>query len=656
MKSRGLFPLLVTLLGFLVAGPVAGATRTQTLALKVGWNAVWLEVEPLDESGSLQTVEEVFVVSDTSTFSIDQVAMQSKPAGTAEFSTDPAQLYNQAGWLVWSKTPMSGESEAITVRGNQSYLLHVSSNTGLMPGDAAGQLSVEGEVKFYRPQWTRGGYNLIGFGVVGKPTFGSLLGAGGNRFEATPAGAAVQWLNPATGHWEGKLATDAVESGLAYWISVPADLHSADYACPVAVAFTGWQLGSLDFGSGPPSVTVTNPFNSFLEMGLSPAELTFSSLEPDGGSSRTVRLSKVSDPTDEDILLFHLERVPDQLAWQTDPVVDVLESWELDSLEPGESRTVTLGLNRNWDSGGYYRKQLYRIDVQLEQADGSPGYYYYDLPVSAVNFDAEPADSAPTDGSEFAGLWVGTVTADSVTSLTEAAYPVHPTVSKSQLRVLLHVSTNGVPVLLSHVMLMQTKTADPSVEPEPVLILDEAQIPYYEGIVERGGKKVGIRYETSTFDMPRDNSVGAQAPGFLQRVADLNGITSITEVTDQMVSDYLAAQESRPTDLREAYHLSWTLEGSFGPGHMVRTPADAPLRLDAFHRTNPFRHAYHPQHGAGYDIQRSVTLDLDADYGSGSGRITGRYEERTTGLASSDLISRGTLVLRRASFVDTLVQ
>jgi hypothetical protein len=622
------------------------ANYNQTLALSYGWNAIWLEVEPRDASGSAQTADKVFNSAD---FNIDQVAIQSLPASTAEFSTDPTQLYNQSGWNLWSRTPVSGETSAITVRGNKAYLVHVSPKSGTpSDGSLAGNLTLSGRVEFYRPEWTRGSYNLTSFSVLGNPTFQSLLQAGVSQFISTSIGSSIKKLNPATGGWEDVAAGDAAQAGRAYWVWVPFNLKSVEYAGPVAVGFSGAQQGGLGFGSAPPSVTVTNPFNSSLTLQLNMAELTFSNLEAAGGPARSITVTKLTDVIDQDLRLFHVVRVPGQLAWQTDGQ-GVLNNWSLGALEAGQSRTVTLGLDRNWTSGGNDREQLYRIHVSL---DGGSVYYY--LPVSATNPDLPPTNSPVSDVPSFAGLWVGTVTANAVTSLAATNRAVSSTASRAQLRVLIHVDTNGTPVLLSQVMRMQTKTADPSVPAQEVLILDEAQIPYYEGILERGGKKVGIRYETAAYDMPRNNSPSAQSASFLQAVANARGKTDIAQVTDADVSAHLAGLSTRPPSLQEVYQRRWTLAGLFGPGNTITTATGAPLRLDPFHRTNPFRHAYHPQHGAGYDITRNVVIQLDSSYQSGSGQLTGTYQEVTTGLATSALVARGGIVLQRVSFVDRL--
>jgi len=634
------------LLALLIARPAPAATQTQTISnLFYGWNAVWLEVEPRDTNGSLLTADQVFgaVNFSTNNGAIDIVVVQSLPVGTQEFQTD-TNLYNQAGWIVWSTTN-SVNSRAITVRGNQAYLLHISPPDSQTNGSPAGPLTVTGDVQFYRPHWTRGSYNLTGFSVIGSPTFASLLQAGA----ATPGPwtNSIAWLNPTSGNWESKNSTDTIQPGRAYWVQVPVNLVSVDYAGPVAVDFTGWQQGGLYFGATPPTLTVTNPVNNYSSLGLCPAELTFSSLEKT--NTRNIIINKLS-PADQDIQLFHVVRVPDQLAWMTDPNVGVLTTWTVTSLAAQQSTTVTLGMNRNWSANGNYREQLYRIDVPL-----NPGTNYHYLPVSAINPDVAPTNAPVNDPASFAGLWVGTVTANAVTSLTDTNRSVQPSLSRPQLRVLVHVDTNGAPVLLSHVMLMQTKTADPSVSPEQVLILDEAQIPYYEGIQERGGKKVGIRYETVAFDMPRDDSTNGQSATFLQLVANSTAsYTNISQVTPADVSHYLAGQATRPPSLQEVYHDRWELTGAFGPGNTIGTATNAPLRLDAFHRTNPFRHAYHPQHGAGYDITRVLRFYLDPDYQTGSGRLTGTYEETTTGLSTVPLVSRGSIVLQRVSYVDHL--
>ena len=93
--------------------------------------------------------------------------------------------------------------------------------------------------------------------------------------------------------------------------------------------------------------------------------------------------------------------------------------------------------------------------------------------------------------------------------------------------------------------------------------------------------------------------------------------------------------------------------------------------LGANHRTNPFRHRMHPDHSTGYDIIRSVELDIaPAPAGSGfdSGgygvdRLTGTYKEEIHGLhkplgpdRNIGLKTQGAFTLNRLSTVETLNQ
>jgi hypothetical protein len=301
------------LAGWLLLGAPSlarAANYSQTNTLYYGWNAIWLEVEPRDTNGYLMTASQVFT---SANYKIDQVAAQSLPVGTKEFSTktNANGLYNQPGWTVWSSDSGSGETGTITVRGNRAYLLHVSPTNGIpSDGTPAGAMVFTGGVEFHRPQWQRGNWNLIGFSVTGHPTFASLLGAGMfDLFKAKIDGSPLRKLDPETGTWVDVAADETAEAGRAYWAWAGLDLVSADYAGPVAVNFDGALEGGLYFGATPPSVTVPNPSdpnNPLATLRLNPAELTFSCLT--NSAAHTVSLTKLSDPADRDLQLFHVQR------------------------------------------------------------------------------------------------------------------------------------------------------------------------------------------------------------------------------------------------------------------------------------------------------------------------------------------------------------
>lgn len=618
--------------------------HTQQVKLCFGWNAVWLQVAP-QVDGKAKTADQVFHSAD---FTIDSVASLITPGGTAEFSADQATLINQGGWDVWSLNPASAETDTILVQANHAYLVHVKPSESAAIGSVAGQLAVSGQALFHPLALIKGNYNLIGFGIQGSPTFNSLLKPAGIQVDvATGTPQNVQRLNPATGGWEGVSGSAVVEDGRAYWVNVPFGLAGKGYAGPVAVDFAGATLGTLDCGPGPGSLIVADPAVSDGTLPVTREELTFSSLESTGGATHTVTLTRIADTANPgELRVYPLIPVPNELSWQIG-TGDLAAGWQAASLSPAASTTVTLGANRHWTTGDRYRSQLYRISVALEG-----GAVWQFLPVRAANPDLPETGAPDVAANQFTGLWVGQILVNSVTSLAVAGTPQQATTSQAPLTLLMHVDGSGTPSLLSHVMLMQTKSAGPAVAPDPVLVVNEARLNQFEGIQERDGKKVGIRYETACFDMPRDLRAAQQPASLLATIAKDKEYTDPSLVTDDDVGSWLNARSSRPTDLQEVYFRTWPLEGHPGPGQTVITSAAKPLTLDPYHRSNPFRHAYHPQHGTGYAITRSLSITFDATHDPGM--LTGTYQEITRGLARQDITSRGKIALRRVSTVANL--
>ena len=631
----------------------SAASFSQTLQLRYGWNAVWLEVGPVAADGQALTCEQVFQSDD---FLVDRVASPVGEIGTAEFTSDPESLFNQGGWDVWAANPQSGETANVAIRANHAYLVHVSPKTGsAQDGSPAGVLTVQGEVVFYRPAWTKGEYNLVGFGVQGAPTFASLMAGSGVTVDG-PLGAAanVQKLNSATGAWESVKGTDVVQSGQAYWINVPFTLVGNGWSGPVETDFSGAVSGAWNFGSGPGSLAVLNPADLAADPVLmTPGELTFSNLEGSGGAAHQISITRLAaagtDSGANDLQLWALEAVPQELKWQTQ-AVDWLAGWQVANVAAGGSRSITVGVRRNWSSGLNFREHLYRVSVSL-----SGGSVYRWLPVRAINADLSPTPGSTAPASPFAGLWAGQIILNSVTSLGTAGSPVQATASELPMQIFIHVDSAGQARLVPRSILMQTKTASPDITPTQVLVVDETRIPYLDGVQERSdGTRVGLRLETVTFDLPRDLSAAHLSASLRGKVATAQGVANPADVADADVLAYfaLASRSSRPPDLPETYYLSWPLDGQLGVGRTMGTGASSPLTLDAFHRSNPFRHAFHPQHGAGYTVSRSFSITFDA--APDPTILTGTYQETTRGLSRQEIVSKGGISLRRISTADTL--
>jgi hypothetical protein len=215
-----------------LTAPLRAQTAGQTITLSPGWNAVWLEVEPVNATGQAKAPEDVF----------DNPAIQTvtspKPlSGLAEFfASDPdsATSFNEDEWEQWKRNDVTGSNNLPLISGNRPYLVQVAAGPPIV-------LTLTGKASFYRPAWTPDRYNLIGFGLQGTPTFDAFFGPSGTRHPV----AKIFTLNAATGNWEHVTGSAQMVSGQAYWVFCSG---ASSYAGPVAVDFERSKSGELNFG------------------------------------------------------------------------------------------------------------------------------------------------------------------------------------------------------------------------------------------------------------------------------------------------------------------------------------------------------------------------------------------------------------------------
>ncbi len=211
------------------------------------------------------------------------------------------------------------------------------------------------------------------------------------------------------------------------------------------------------------------------------------------------------------------------------------------------------------------------------------------------------------------GLWIGNVTLKQVNevgqALNGAAENTTTVGDEASVRLLLHVDGSGRARMLKDVIVMQTLTnpQDPASAKRVVLVTDPARISQFQGIVQRGGKLVGVRHGTVAYDF-----AGFDLP----------------------------------------------LIGGVGPG--VGCAGTIALAKDA--ATNPFRHRFHSDHREGFDIGRQFSIQFNGAPGNalvegpnyGVQRLTGTYKETITGLHKIPLKVQGAVTLDRVSTVDVL--
>lgn len=322
--------------------------------------------------------------------------------------------------------------------------------------------------------------------------------------------------------------------------------------------------------------------------------------------------------------LVHLIRNPATLS---ETLGVAIVNFAITGVGARQSAVETLRLQRNWTDASA-RRQLYRI------SSASLGTYFW-LPVTGTRADVEPAAQA-TPSTESTGLWVGDIVFDRVSQRVPdevATNRFEPVLASPKARVILHVDATGKTTLLKQVTVMRTRSPEPT-GVKQVLVVNPEKIPFYEGIEKRGGKLVGKRIETTFYDLPR--TIPPPEP--------------------------LPANFNRAT-LLETYHVSLDLTGGVGAGRRCST-SPGTMVLDPWHRANPFRHAFHPAHAAGYRVTRDMTFTFDAptteaakaipDYGIDI--LVGDFTETLKGLvrASEKIQTGGRLVLRRISKNATL--
>jgi hypothetical protein len=568
------------------ASSLHAQTATQTINLVNGWNAIWLEVEPQDANGQALSPTHASVFNTAVNTAITVIASPKPQSGLAEIfgDTPPGSApgtFNQDGWERW-QTPDIGNNNLVATTRNRGYLIKTTA--------AINGLQITGKVKFYRPNWTPDRFKLVGFGIDQPIKFSKFFPS---TVKTHPVGKIYTLDN--FGAWSVVDPDSNVGDGKAYWIF---SKGPSKYMGPVAVDFDRAFIGVLNFGGPADAVDVYTPGTGETVFGqYDLEEIVLTNLSDTDATPVLTRL------TDDEIVLAETSPDADSLKNRVVGSGDIGASYTLPEAVPvGKTKVLTLAASasRQWALPAQ-RTNVYRLNTK----EGASFY----LPVSATNSSLPPLPNGASTVDDAVGLWVGEVSVDAVTSIVEDGEPTRPAAGSAPIRILLHSNGTGVVSLLSQVTIMQTKTADEEVEPVPVLVINPQQIPFFEGVKERNGKRVGLRIESVAYDMPR--KTGSE------------------------------------TD----YEFSVSLTGQIGTGKTVSS--STPLTLDPTHRSNPFRHAFHREHTQGRTIRRSMTIVFDPDQ-TIKGRLKGTFTETIEGLTNTNLQLSGRVEMRRVSTVATL--
>lgn len=276
----------------------AEATRTQTISLRRGWNAVFVEVyagNP-DPAAVFQNVPVTIAATFLAT------------TKSIEFITNPSEIqWKKEGWRVWYAPgrPDAFLSNLRAIYGNRTYLLYAAADC---------TLQLTGTAQFEPPVWKSDSFNLTGFCLdeQSPPTFDQF-------FSGSPAHRGSRIYRLVNDQWT--LVTDpvrtAMHSGEAYWIYCQG---RSDYQGPVAVKLPTSR--GIDFSSGSDNwLTVVNQ----------------------GADPVAVRIERIS--SSGDLPLAYVLRGITAGNMQ-DVNLDFPTSYQLPTLEPGTSSTLRLALRR----------------------------------------------------------------------------------------------------------------------------------------------------------------------------------------------------------------------------------------------------------------------------------------------------------------------
>lgn len=223
--------LLAACLG---SSALANPVRQQTVQLRAGWNAVFLEVHP--EAADPATV--------FAGLPVDIAAAFTGPLSSAQFMTDPgANLFRLAGWSVWyaGSRPDAFLKTLHAISGQQGYLLHAKQDF---------TWNVTGTVAPPAVRWQPDAFNFVGFSVdaLAAPTFSRFFGGSAahnhNRIYRLDNGGWRQAANP---------AVEVMRSGEAFWIFCTG---ASTYQGPLQVETT--SRNGVALGTATDSVILRN--------------------------------------------------------------------------------------------------------------------------------------------------------------------------------------------------------------------------------------------------------------------------------------------------------------------------------------------------------------------------------------------------------------
>lgn len=481
--GQNIAALLFFLAVFLVQPRVHAQMASQTLTLRAGWNAVYLEVHP-----ETNRCDEVFTNSPIETIWgwNRRFAQQFVPGLSSNL------LPPNPDWLAYFPVthPLRPRQTLHLLEGGKSYLIKLADNA---PSQT---LILSGRPALRQTDWFNQSFNLVGFSVdrTNAPTFASFFSPTRAHTNAFLLGANGVW-QPVTAP-----ATTRLTNGQAFWIYTR---QPSDFAGPIRLTLE--QIDRLEFGAllQEQTIRIRNAYTN--------SSATF-----------LLRLLPSEDPRragDLPLSYWAADVTNAAFGWFPFPLPNALAFSNVPALKEVELRIAVR--RQDLANRGVYQALL----EVTEATPGSPvrGSSRWVIPVSAERatplgnigslLATKKAKNSTAIDSK-AGLWIGNAIINQVNEPANASNPIQPVAAKFpfQLRLLIHVNKNGQAALLQKAIQMAKngtrRIDDPQVVEEPaelVLFTDEMRAKQgaasgrYTGITINDGQLVGRRYSSTGF-------------------------------------------------------------------------------------------------------------------------------------------------------------
>ncbi len=485
-------------LAFLFVALAAPAQSiTQTITLRPGWNAVWIEVDPPSRDPASVFAGLPLVSAWTWSDRVSATDFLQNPRDTG---------WNRAQWLSYfpPESPEAGLSTLGSVVPQRAYLVRLS-------GTEPVEWSVSGKPVLRTPAWSPDRYNLRGFPVdrAAPPTFGAFFRSSPAHFDAAQARMESVFRLAPDGQWREAVPTDVMRRGEAFWVFTRG---ASDFVAPFHLELNTGDV--INFDSLNRQVAVTFRNRALLAKVIR--------IEPATGHASPLLLHSPASA--------HSTNGPTPIATHD----QLLPPSGLHQLKVGVDRTLLSASPATDPASGLHTNVL--------RVDDDEGTTFF-VGVTAL---AGPA-------SDFTGLWLGTATIDHVGAVSDTTNVVSDpgTVPAAfPLRLLLHFASDGHVTLLRDVTLIYTATntldaAASGLASRPTrLVTDPAILAALPADDVRPRRVTGRRLTAPHFDFARIPgqfefpltgvfALSNQLTGTLEVPADLptNRTTPITEPT-----------------------------------------------------------------------------------------------------------------------------